>query len=320
MEYLHLGRTGLAVSRLVLGAWNFGKVTTPHDSHTLLDTAWQAGINMVDTADRYGHGASEEIIGTWFSQGGRRREDIVLATKVFGAFSDRPNDGRLSARHIRQAAEASLRRLRTDHIDLYQMHHVDRATPWEEIWQAMDLLVTQGKILYVGSSNHAGWHIAQGQENAHRRRSLGLASEQCLYNLAERTAEQEIIPAARAYGLGVLAWSPLHGGMLGGILSPKAEPGKRRREGRSLLSLPGKRAQIRAYEDLCATHDMAPSEVALAWVLNRTAVTAPVIGPRTTEHLQSALRSLPLRLDTDFLEKLEKIFPGPGPAPESFAW
>ncbi|RCG17924.1 aldo/keto reductase [Sphaerisporangium album] len=320
MQYTQLGHTGLRISSLVLGAWNFGKVTNEHDSHMILDTALEAGINVVDTANKYGRGTSEEIIGRWLALGSGRREKLMVATKVFGDFSDWPNDGRLSARHIRKAAEDSLRRLRTDHIDLYQMHHVDRCTPWQEIWQAMDILVAQGKVIYVGSSNHAGWHIAQGQESALRRHRLGLASEQCLYNLAERTAEQEVIPAARNYGLGVLAWSPLHGGMLGGILATDADPGGRRRTGRAMNSLPRLRDQVQAYEDLCTAHSLAPAEVALAWVLSRPEITAPIIGPRTVEHLTSALRALDMKLETAVLHELDRIFPGPGPAPESFAW
>lgn len=320
MEYTHLGRTGLLVSRIVLGGWNFGKVALEESSHALLDAALGAGINCVDTADRYGRGASEEIIGRWFTKDRGRREKVVLATKVYGAFGDWPNEGRLSARHIRRAAEDSLRRLRTDYIDLYQLHHVDRATPWEEVWQAMELLVAQGKVIYVGSSNHAGWHIAQGQEAARRRNSLGLVSEQCLYTLAERTAEQEVLPAAQAYGLGVLPWSPLHGGMLGGVLAEDSEQGKRRREGRSMRWLAGHRGQIQSYEELCARYEMAPGEVGLAWLLSRPEVTAPIIGPRTIRHLESALRAVTLELDAGMLEELDQIFPGPGPSPESFAW
>jgi aryl-alcohol dehydrogenase-like predicted oxidoreductase len=225
MEYTQLGRTGLKVSRLVLGTMNFGPITTESDSHTIMDAGLTAGLNFFDTANVYGwgenKGRTEEIIGSWFAKGGGRREKTVLATKVYadmGDWPDWPNQGRLSALNIRQAADASLKRLGTDHIDLYQFHHVDRNTPWEEIWQAIDILVQQGKILYAGSSNFAGWHIAQANEAAARRSSLGLVSEQCLYNLAERRAEMEIIPAAESYGLGVIPWSPLHGGLLGGAL------------------------------------------------------------------------------------------------------
>lgn len=319
MEYVNLGRSGLRVSKLLLGGWNFGKVASQEESHDLLDRAYDAGINVVDTANRYGHGVSEEIIGRWLAHGGRR-DRMVVSTKVFGPMTDWPNDSRLSARHICRAAEDSLRRLRTDHIDLYQLHHVDRYTPWDEIWQAMELLITQGKVIYVGTSNHAGWHLAQGQESARRHGIFGLVSEQCLYNLAERTAEQEVIPAAHAYGLAVLPWSPLHGGMLAGVLSAGSEQGRRRREGRAVNFLVDRQQQVRRYEELCARYGMAPAEVALAWLASRPEVTAPVVGPRTLAQLESVLRAVDLRLPAILLKELEEIFPGPGPAPESFAW
>jgi aryl-alcohol dehydrogenase-like predicted oxidoreductase len=322
LEYAQLGRTGLLVSRIVLGAWNFGKVTAEADCGAILDAALEAGVNMVDTADKYGHGASEEIVGRWLAGGAGRREKVVLATKVYGAFADWPNEGGLSARHIRRAVEDSLRRLGTDHIDLYQLHHVDRRTPWEEVWQALEVLIAHGKVIYVGSSNHAGWQLAQGQEGALRRGGLGLASEQCLYNLAERTAEQEVLPAARAYGVGTLVWSPLHGGILGGALGQYAGTGVRRLKGRGgrWLAQQRNRDQIEAFERLCMRHGHPPAEVALAWLLTRPDVTAPVVGPRTLEQFHSCLAATALTLDSQILHELEEIFPGPGPSPESFAW
>ncbi|MHC2048191.1 aldo/keto reductase [Klebsiella pneumoniae] len=218
MNYTHLGRTGLKVSRLCLGTMNFGDVTDEKTSARILDEALEAGINFIDTADVYGteqspdiqqgSGLSEEIIGRWLQQGGRR-ERIVLATKVYQPMGPGPNDRRLSAYHIRKACEDSLRRLKTDHIDVYQMHHIDRHTPWEEIWQAMELLVQQGKVLYIGSSNFAGWDIATAQSVATARHFLGLVAEQSLYNLTARTIELEVIPACRHFGLGLIPWSPL---------------------------------------------------------------------------------------------------------------
>jgi aryl-alcohol dehydrogenase-like predicted oxidoreductase len=330
MDYAQLGRTGLKVSRLVLGTMNFGPRTDEPDSHAIMDSALDAGINFFDTANVYGFGENkgrtEEIIGTWFAQGGGRRDKTVLATKVYGnmgAGDAWPNHDKLSAVNIRRAVDASLRRLGTDHIDLYQFHHIDRATPWEEIWQAMDVLVQQGKILYVGSSNFAGWHIARANETATRRGSLGLVSEQCLYNLAERRAEMEIIPAAEAYGLGVIPWSPLHGGLLGGALRKEREGGGVRStsgRGAEALADPDQRARIQAYEDLCAKHDLEPGEVGLAWLLTRPGVTGPIVGPRTQEQLDSALRAVELELSGEFLTALDEIFPGPGPSPEAFAW
>jgi aryl-alcohol dehydrogenase-like predicted oxidoreductase len=331
MEYTKLGRTGLTVSRIVLGTMNFGPQTDEAGSHTIMDAAQDAGINFFDTANVYGwgpnKGRTEEILGSWFAQGGGRREKTVLATKVFGnmgAEDERwPNQDRLSALNIRRAVDASLKRLRTDYIDLYQFHHVDRATPWEEIWQAIDVLVQQGKILYAGSSNHAGWHIAQANEKASQRGTYGLVSEQCLYNLAERRAEMDVIPAAQAYGLGVIPWSPLHGGLLGGAIRKETQGGSgRTASGRSAdaLSNTSVRDQIQRYEDLLGKHGLEPGEVALAWLLTRPGVTGPIVGPRTSEQLESALRAVELKLGDELLESLDEIFPGPGPTPEAFAW
>ncbi|GGR09810.1 oxidoreductase [Streptomyces cinereoruber] len=329
MKYTQLGRTGLKVSRLVLGTMNFGPQTDEPTSHGILDAALDAGLNFVDTANVYGwgenKGRTEEIIGTWFAQGGGRREKAVLATKVYGSMSHDgetwPNEDRLSALNIRRAVEASLKRLGTDYIDLYQFHHIDRRTPFEEIWQAIDVLITQGKILYAGSSNFPGYKIAQANETAARRGMVGLVSEQCLYNLYERRAEMEVIPAAQEYGLGVIPWSPLHGGLLGGVLKKETE-GKRRTEGRAAETLadPAKRAQFQAYEDLLDKHGLAPGEVGLAWLLTRPGVTGPIVGPRTVEQLESALRALELELSDEVLTGLDEIFPGPGPSPEAFAW
>jgi aryl-alcohol dehydrogenase-like predicted oxidoreductase len=336
MEYTQLGRTGLKVGRIVLGTMNFGGLTEEPDAHALMDRAHDAGINFFDTADIYGRdahkGLTEEIIGNWFARGGSRRERTVLATKLYGNTTNDgkpwheqswPNHDHLSAAHIRSAVDASLRRLRTDHIDIYQFHHVDRATPWDEIWQAIDVLIAQGKILYAASSNFGGWHIAQANETAARRGGLGLVSEQCLYNLAERRAEMDVIPAARAYGLGVIPWSPLHQGLLGGALRKEREGGGSRTSGGRSgagLAKPEVRERVQRYEDLCAEHGLAPGEVALAWLLTRPGVTGPIVGPRTADHLESALRAADLRLTPDFLAALDEIFPGPGPSPEAFAW
>ncbi|MEW2520103.1 aldo/keto reductase [Actinacidiphila alni] len=331
MEYTQLGRTGLKVSRLVLGTMNFGPQTDEADSHAIMDAALAAGVNYFDTANVYGwgenKGRTEEIIGTWFAKGGDRRDKTVLATKVYGHMGTEetpwPNHDKLSALNIRRAVEASLKRLGTDYIDVYQFHHVDRATPWEEIWQAVDVLVQQGKILYAGSSNFAGWHIAQANEAAARRGSLGLITEQCLYNLAERRAEMEVIPAAQHYGLGVIPWSPLHGGLLGGALRKQREGGgSRSTSGRSADALRDdkQRDQIQAYEDLCDKHGLQPGDVGLAWLLTRPGVTGPIVGPRTQDQLDSALRAVELELSEEFLTALDEIFPGPGPSPEAFAW
>lgn len=323
MEYTHLGRSGLKVSRLCLGTMNFGPLTSQADSFAIMDKALELGINFFDTANVYGwhlgKGITEEIIGRWLAQGGGRREQIVLATKVYGRMGDRPNERGLSAYHIRRACEESLRRLQIDHIDLYQMHHIDRETPWEEIWQAMEQLVREGKILYVGSSNFAGWHIAQAQAAAAARRFMGLVSEQSLYNLSARMIELEVIPACRAYGLGLLPWSPLGGGLLAGAVQ-KASDGRRASE-HTQEAAEQHRAQLDAYESLCRKLGEKPVDVALAWLLQVPGVTAPIIGPRTLEQLEGSLRALEIELSEDILARLDEIWPGPGgEAPEAYAW
>ena len=324
MEYTHLGRTGLRVSRLVLGTMNFGPETDEPTSHAIMDRAHEHGINFFDTANVYGwgenRGRTEEIVGNWFASGGDRRDKTVIATKMYGNMGDDwPNNDKLSALNIRRACEASLRRLQTDHIDLYQMHHVDRDTPWDEIWQAMDTLVAQGKILYVGSSNFAGWNIAQANEVAARRNSLGLVAEQSIYNLLVREVELEVLPAAEAYGLGVIPWSPLQGGLLGGVLRKERE-GSRRTSGRAQALVEEHREALGAYEDLCAELGHEPADVALAWLLTRPAVTGPIIGPRTMEQLDGAQRALELTLEDKVLSRLDEIFPGYRTAPEHYAW
>jgi aryl-alcohol dehydrogenase-like predicted oxidoreductase len=329
MRYTQLGRTGLKVSRLVLGTMNFGPQTDEADSHAIMDAALDAGLNFFDTANVYGwgenKGRTETIVGNWFAKGGDRRDKVVLTTKVYGNMGPEgeawPNHDKLSAVNIRRAVDASLKRLQTDYIDLYQFHHIDRRTPVDEIWQAIDVLITQGKILYAGSSNFPGWKIAQANEAAARRGMVGLVSEQCLYNLAERRAEMEVIPAAQEYGLGVIPWSPLHGGLLGGVIKKEVEGG-RRASGRSADALANTsvRAQIQAYEDLLDKHGIEPGEAALAWLLSRPGVTGPIVGPRILAQMESALRAEELELSEELLASLDEIFPGPGPAPEAFAW
>ena len=322
MQYTHLGRSGLSVSRLCLGTMNFGPKTEEADAHAIMDSAREAGINFFDTANVYGwdkKGWTEEIVGRWFAKGGGRREDTVIATKLYGSMSDRPNDTFLSALNIRRALDASLSRLQTEYIDLYQFHHIDRNTPWDEIWQAMDVAVQQGKIIYNGSSNFAGWHIARAQEAAQRRNFTGLVSEQSIYNLISRTVELEVIPAAQQYGLGLLPWSPLEGGLLGGVLK-KTEQGGRRTEGRAKEALETHREALVQYEDYADEIGIAPGILALAWLLHQPAVTAPIVGPRVQSQLDDALKALDTELDAEVLAKLDTIFPGHRTAPEDYAW
>jgi aryl-alcohol dehydrogenase-like predicted oxidoreductase len=323
MRYTQLGRSGLRVSRICLGTMNFGPETDEPTSFAIMDAALEAGINFFDSANVYGRskgrGATEEIVGRWFAQGGGRREKVVLATKLYGDMGEWPNEGRLSALNIRRACDASLARLQTDYIDLYQMHHIDRHTPWEEIWEAMEVLRHQGKIVYVGSSNFAGWHIAKAQAAAERRNFLGLVSEQSIYNLVERSIELEVLPAAEDFGVGVIPWSPLHGGLLGGVVR-KERDGSRRRAGRSAEVVEALRPKLEAYEDLCDEIGQEPGTVGLAWLLTRPAVTAPIVGPRLAEHLESALHAVDVTLDDKALERLDEIFPGHKTAPEDYAW
>ncbi|WP_213232211.1 aldo/keto reductase [Caballeronia sp. NK8] len=328
MQYVHLGRSGLKVSRLCLGTMNLGDLTDESTSFRIMDDAMGFGVNFIDTADVYGgpqspqmkqgFGLSEEIIGRWIAQGGRR-DQIVLASKVYQPMGLGPNDRGLSAFHIRKACEDSLRRLKTDHIDLYQMHHIDRRTPWEEVWQAMDVLIQQGKVLYVGSCNFAGWDVATAQAAAQSRHFMGLVAEQSLYNLSARTIELELIPACRHHGVGLLPWSPLGGGLLGGVLrraldGRRAKPEMARRIGQY-------HDQLQAYEALCADLEERPADIALAWLLHNPVVTAPIVGPRTPDQLSLALRAVDISLSEDTLRCLDEIWPGPGgEAPEAYAW
>ncbi|MBF4467953.1 MAG: aldo/keto reductase [Methanobrevibacter arboriphilus] len=328
MKYVNLGRTGLKVSRLALGTMNFGELTDEATSFEIMDAALEAGINFFDTADVYGgpqspdmekgFGISEEIIGRWLSQGGRR-EKIVLATKVYQPMGTGPNDRHLSAYHIRKACEESLRRLQTDHIDLYQMHHVDRNTSWEEIWQAMEQLVHENKVTYVGSSNFAGWDIATAQNVAKSRNFLGLVSEQSLYNLSARTIELEVIPALQYYGIGLIPWSPIGMGLLSGINQKKTEG--RHATPQLQMQIEQYSSQLEEYEILCQELGEEPAVIGLAWLLHNPTVTAPIIGPRTVEQLNESLRALEVSLSDETLQKLDEIWPGPGgEAPEAYSW
>jgi len=323
MEFTYLGRTGLQVSRLCLGTMNFGPLTNEQDSFAIMDKAHELEINFFDTANVYGwklgEGITEQIVGRWFAQGGGRREKTVIATKVYNRMGNWPNERGLSALHIRQACEASLKRLQTDHIDLYQFHHIQRDTPWEEIWQAMETLVQQGKIIYSGSSNFGGWHIARAQEAAKSRRYMGLVSEQSLYNLKARMIELEVIPACKHYGLGIIPWSPLSGGLLGGVLK-KIKEGRRAGEGVQ-KDLEQVRPQVEAYETFCTKLGEHPADVALAWLLHNPAVTAPIIGPRTLDQFTGSLHALEIKLTKETMDELDKIWPGPGgESPEAYAW
>jgi aryl-alcohol dehydrogenase-like predicted oxidoreductase len=323
LEYAHLGRSGLLVSRLGIGTYSFGSVASEAESFAVMDRAHEHGINLIDTSNVYGFEIGtervENIVGRWLTQGGGRRERTILATKVYGKQSDWPNDSHLSALHIRRACDLSLQRLQTDHIDLYQMHHIDRDTPFDEIWEAMGVLRAQGKILYVGSSNFAGWHIAQAQETATARHFLGLVSEQSLYNLVTRDIEREVIPAAQAYGVAVLPWSPLGRGMLAGILAKESQGGLHGNRVKA-DALEQYRPQLERYEALCRKLAVPPEQVALAWLLSRPGITSPIVGPVTPDQLDGAVQALDLGLEDAVRAELDDIFPGFRTAPEDYAW
>jgi len=339
MQYTTLGRTGLKVSRLCLGTMNYGPQASEQDGHAQMDRAIDLGINFFDTADVYGwkrgEGVTEQIIGRWFAQGGNRRERTIIATKVYNDMDFDQKDltmkRGLSAVKIRRACENSLKRLQTDYIDLYQMHHINRDTPWEETWEAFETLVRQGKIIYAGSSNFAGWHIATAQAAAKERHYLGLVSEQSKYSLASRAVELEVLPACKHYGLGVIPWSPLDGGFLGGVLA-KAAKGRRAEEGMQ-KRIEKNRSRLEQWEGFCRELGQNPADVALAWLLHNPAITAPIIGPRTMEQLEGSLKALEIKLDDAQLKALDRIFPGPKgqtdegvsdwtkqEAPEAYAW
>ncbi|BBH67495.1 oxidoreductase [Actinoplanes sp. OR16] len=326
MEYTRLGRTGLTVSRLALGTMNFGWQIGEDESHAILDRAIDSGLNLVDTADMYGRetgdGLSERFIGSWFRRSGLR-DRVVLATKVYAPMSEFPNDRGLSARHIIASCEASLRRLRTDWIDIFQMHHIDRHTPWEEIWEAMRTLMIQGKIRYAGTSNFAGWHLSTAQAAADRNRMLGIVSEQCKYNLLTRHAELEVLPAAAALGIGVLPYSPLHFGALSGALRKQRDGVPGRAVMHAADRVEPHRAAIEQFEQLCADLGQEPTTVAIAWLLSRPEVTAPVLGPRSAGQLELPMAALENPLTEETLKALDEIFPPigkGGPAPEAWAW
>ena len=325
MNYRPLGRSALQVSELCLGTMNFGPRTPEDESFRILNQAVEAGINFIDTANQYGGalgvGATETLLGKWLQQDPTRRDRLVLATKVHEPMSEDVNDRGLSARHIQMACDASLKRLGVEHIDLYQMHHIDRRAPIEEIWQAMDRLIQQGKITYVGSSNFPGWAIARANERAHAAQRLGLVAEQGLYNLLERRAELEVLPACEAYGLGMIPWSPLAGGVLAGAsATTPVQVGGRRTAEHVQQEVEARAEQLAAFASLCKELGESPSAIALAWLLHQSAVTATIIGPATEEQLASVMHVPQISLTDATLQAIDEIFPACGAAPEAYAW
>jgi len=322
MQYAKLGRSGLMVSRLCLGTMNFGAFTSEKESFEIMNRALELGINFFDTANVYGRkkgeGITEKIIGKWLYENKERRDKIVLSTKVYGEMGNGINEKYLSAYHIKKACEDSLKRLKTDHIDLYQMHHVHRDTSWDEIWQAMEQLIREGKIIYVGSSNFAGWDIATASEEARRRKLLGLISEQSKYNLFNRNIEREMIPACNYYGVGIIPWSPLEGGLLGGVIKKLGDG--RRGKAETINKLKINREQIEKWENFCDDFGEDPANTALAWLLSQPGITSPIIGPRTLQQLETSLRAFDINFNEESLSKLDAIFPPAGQSPQYYAW
>jgi aryl-alcohol dehydrogenase-like predicted oxidoreductase len=328
MEYCSLGRSGLQVSRLCLGTGNFGTGGTEKanwgtvgekEAFQIMDAALDAGINFFDTANVYGgvghRGYTEEIIGRWFAQGGGRREKTVLATKVGRIMEEDETDGPnkpegLSLYKIRRHFEGSLKRLQTDRVELLQMHKVDRRVTWEELWEAFEGLVRQGKLDYVGSSNFSAWDIMKAQYAAKERHFMGLINEQTRYDLLGRLAELEIIPAVTDLGIGMTIYSPLVRGLLGiDMLNPLSRPISDVAKGQIEVY----KTQLTAFSQLCRDLGETEANVALAWTLSNKAISSVIIGPCSVEDLNSLLRSVALKLDASTLKNLDGIFPGPGP-------
>lgn len=346
MKYTTLGRTGAKVSKVCLGTMNFGAATDEKECFRIMNRAVELGIQFFDTADFYGdpagRGITETIIGKWF-EGEKKRDEVFLATKCYASTGKMgPNDHGLSACHIRKACDESLQRLKTDHIDLYFMHHYDRgyrsvtelhnigaekeadfecniygslAPSFEETLEAMDRLKMQDKITYIGSANFPAWAIAHFNGLSRLNHMSGTVVDQEIYNLSNRALEAEVIPACRELGVGLMTYSPLAGGILAGYNKIKE---RKRFAENDVLHL---RDKLQAYDQLCAELGENPSDVAVAWILNNKIVTSVILGPRTVEQLEDCVKALEIKLPEDFLKKLDEIWSGPaGEAPECYAW
>lgn len=320
MKYAYLGKAGMKVSRLCLGTMNFGPTTEEKEAFKIMDAALDAGVNFFDTANMYGfrpdtgfnqRGLTEEIIGRWFKTGGGRREKTVLATKVFAEMND-ANDGPndcpgYSAYKIRRHLDGSLKRLGTDHIEIYYMHGYDPNCTWTEAWGAFEREINQGKVDYIASSNFSLENIVEAQRTADERHFLGLVAEQHRYNLLARAPETELFPTAQKLGVGIVVFSPLMGGMLSGSIVNGIEQGGRSNKFAKSLS-EAQLETLKAYSALCRELGESESNVALAWILRNPAVTAPIAGPRTLEQFERTLRAVELELPEDFVKELETLF------------
>lgn len=320
MDYRPLGRTGLRVSPVCLGCMNFGDPTPEPDAVRMIHRAIDAGVNLLDTADMYGRGASERVVGAALADG--RRDRVILATKGYFPMSDDPNDRGNSRFHIMRAVESSLKRLRTDHVDLYQLHRPDFAVPLDETLRALDDLVKQGKVRYVGTSTFPSWLIMEGIGLSERHGWARFVSEQPPYNLLDRRIENELVPFARRHGVGLLTWSPLAMGVLALRYTAADAPPEGSRVAR-LGAVYAERvtdaavAAARRIGAVAEAHALSPGELALMWVKDRPAVTAPIVGPRTDAHLDLALSVLDRSLPPSALEPLDAIV-APGTAVTNF--
>jgi aryl-alcohol dehydrogenase-like predicted oxidoreductase len=335
MQYTKLGKSGMTVSKVCLGTMHFGGPTSEEEAFKIMDKALEMGINFFDTANVYGgaggRGKSEEIIGKWFQSRPGSRDQVVLATKVYNPMVDGnvPNEDRgISAYKTRKHVHDSLRRLQTDRIDLYQVHHYDRDITPEEFWGTFERLINDGKVLYMGSSNYPGWGLAKFQMHALQRGSVGFISEQTMYSLLCRAPELEVLPAAQDFGIGVIPYMPLAGGLLTG--KKASVPGSRTAsvENEYGIYLSDVNEQLNAFSALCRELGEKESVVAIAWTLAQPAIASPIVGARTVAHLDGLDRATELKLDDATLAKLDEIFDiNKGrplrtgkPAPEAYAW
>ena len=322
MDYRFLGRTGLKVSELCLGAMTFGRESDEETSHRILDRFAEAGGNFIDTADVYTRGASEEVVGRWLR--GKRRSDFVVATKVRFPMGEGPNDVGLSRQHILTGVEASLRRLGTDTIDLYQVHCWDQATPLEETLSTLDALVRSGKVRYVGASNFTGWQLQKAVDLSRWHGWEVFVCLQPLYNLLDRYLEWDLLPVCRNEGLGIIPWSPLRGGWLSGkyrrgmaapLENTRIDAAEKGGWSESWTAYNNERTWSILDElfAVAAEASKTPAQVALNWVKDRPGVTAPIIGARSLPQLEENLGATGWSLDAGQIERLNKISEQPAP-------
>jgi aryl-alcohol dehydrogenase-like predicted oxidoreductase len=320
MEYTSLGRTGMMVSRLCLGAMMFGQRTTESDSHQIIDYAIGQGVNFIDTSNTYGEwgegkGRSEEILGSALAKNGKR-DEIILATKFRWVVGDRPNDSGVSRHHILQQVEKSLRRLQTDYIDLYQIHAPVRAVPIDETLRALDDLVRSGKVRYIGTSNFSAWMVIEGLWTSDRLHLNRFISEQPPYSMANRAIERELVPMAQAHDIAILPWSPLWGGLLTGkYRRDRPVPPDSRLTFSPLQGIWDSRLQDRFYDlidlldELAASKGCTIPQLVLAWTIAQPAITSAIIGPRTLEQAQDNIGAVSVQITAEDMARIDAISP-----------